>query len=122
MLCYNFGEENEDDDSNYNNSSVRKYTSSSFKSIEFCPVKKHTDIDLVLQSDCQPNAKLWKARINNLDPQSSSSTVLTKHVDNKLNQQFSKGNINLGKSPKLVPCDNQIIWGSSTKEIKTSFD
>ena len=73
-----------------------------------------------------------KARIDNLDSQSSSSTVLTKHVDTKLNQQFSKGNINLGKSPKLVPCDNQItqvvltgpspIWGSSTKEIKTSSD
>ena len=49
-----------------------------------------------------------------------------------MNQQFIKGNINLGKSPKLVPCDNQItqvvltgpspIWGSSTKEIKTSSD
>ena len=36
--CYNFEEENEDDDSNYNNSIVRNYTSSSFKSIAFCSV------------------------------------------------------------------------------------
>ena len=40
LSCYNFEEEIEDDDSNYNNSIVRKYISSSFKSIEFCSVKK----------------------------------------------------------------------------------
>ena len=57
MFCYNFEEENEDDDSNYNNSSVRNYTYSSFKPIEFCHVKKHTGVDLVLGSDCYPNAK-----------------------------------------------------------------
>ena len=58
LSCYNFEEEIEDDDSNYNNSIVRKYISSSFKSIEFCPVKKNTGIDLVVKSNCQSNAKL----------------------------------------------------------------
>ena len=64
MLCYNFEEENEEDDSNYNTSIDRKYTSSSFKSIEFCPVKKHTGIDLVLKSNCQCNAKFMSPSYN----------------------------------------------------------
>ena len=53
LLYYNFGE----DDSNYNNRSVSNYTYSSFKPIDFCPVKKHTGVDLVLRSDCRPSAK-----------------------------------------------------------------
>ena len=75
-----------------------------------------------------------KSKNNNLDSQSSSSTNFKKHVDNNLNQQFkfSKGNIALGITPKLVLCDNQItsvpltepssLRGSSNKEIKTSSD
>ena len=57
LLCYNFGEEKEDDVSKYNNRSVRNYTYSSFKPITFCHVKKHTGVDLVLRSDRHPNAK-----------------------------------------------------------------
>ena len=51
---YNFGEE----DPNYNNRSVRNYAYSSFKNLECCYVKKYTGIDLVLNSDSHPNAKL----------------------------------------------------------------
>ena len=48
LLLYNFGEEHP----NYNNRSVRNYTYSSLKNIEFCHVKKHTGVDLVLSNDC----------------------------------------------------------------------
>ena len=53
-MHYNFGEE----DPNYNNSSVIIYAYSSFKNLEFCYVKDHTELDLVLSNDCQPNAKV----------------------------------------------------------------
>ena len=49
-----------------------------------------------------------QARMNNPDSQSSSSTILTTHVDKKSNQRFSKGNISLGITLKLVPCYNEI--------------
>ena len=48
LSCYNFGEE----DPNYNNRSVRNYTYSSFKNINFCHGKKHTGVYLVLGRDC----------------------------------------------------------------------
>ena len=73
-----------------------------------------------------------QARINNPDSRSSSSTILTKHVDKKINLQYTKGNIALSITPKLVPCDNKIsqmvLTGSSpigrspSKEIKISSD
>ena len=75
-----------------------------------------------------------KARIKNQDSESSSSTKLTKHVNNNLNPQskFTKGNIQFGKPPKLVVCDNKItqvpstesssFWFSPNKEIKISSD
>ena len=54
LSLYNFGEE----DPNYNNRSVRNYAYSSFKNLECCHVKKYTGVDLFLNSDSQPNAKL----------------------------------------------------------------
>ena len=75
-----------------------------------------------------------KEKNNNFYSQSSPSTNFIKHVDNNLNQQFkfSKGNIALGITPKLVLGVNKItqvpltepssLWGPSNRKIKTSSD
>ena len=86
------------------------------------------------ESSSSKNSSYMKARIKNQDSESSSSTKLTKHVNNNLNPQFkfTKGNIQFGKPPKLVVCDNKItqvpstesssFWFSPNKEIKISSD
>ena len=102
MACYNFGE----DDSNYNNGSVRNYTYSSFKNIDFYHVKKHTSVDLVLGSDCQPNAKpmlLCYPNDSKLKPNLLSGVEACHIEENKIsnNQHYVKGNIARGIPPKL---------------------
>ena len=80
MLCYNFGE----DDYNY----------------------KHTRVDLVLGSDCYPNAKPMLScypNNNKLKPNLLSG-VKDYHIEeNKISnsQHYSKGNIAQGIPPKL---------------------
>ena len=107
--CYNFEEENEDDDSNYNNSIVRNYTSSSFKSIAFCSVKKKTGIDLVLKSNCQSNAKVMSPSYPN---------------NNKLHvYKTSHSGTNLNKLPSInLNHEELIVEPSSSWEAKDFND
>ena len=144
LSCYNFEEEIEDDDSNYNNSTVKKYTSSSLKSIEFCPVKKHTEIDLVVNSNCESNAKLMSPSYpdnNNLHvyKTSHSGTNLNKWPSINLNHEelivepsssweagdfneLSQGNLSDKQKSKIwlsqsTPFNNSIPWSTPSNNV-----
>ena len=102
LSCYNFGEV----DYNYNNRSVSNYTYSFFKPIDFCHVKKHTGVDLILGSDCHPNAKPMLPcypNNNKLNPNILSGVKDCHIEENKIsnNHHYSKGNIARGSLPKL---------------------